>query len=524
MKKKLRVLLSILGVSTLAVMGAGCSAGDSIKTGIDQLFCKHEYSEFTVTKDATCYEEGEQERTCDKCGKVDKEEILTLDHTPTVLFGGKDATCTEVGYFPGVKCAVEDCGAVIQKPEKIPAHGHTPYAIESKAVSCFEDGYTEGVGCRICNEVIEGCEVIQAPNVHTWVETVLTPATCVEVGVSGGVKCSVCGYIGSGNTTLPLVAHNYSSGECTMCGGSESFYNVVSTGCETKAVSGEDIAVGRTYRIERGKSLVLYGLTSSGATASYDVIDGKLNYLGKTYNIFKYCYYDGFYYVRIPDGNLVIYDSLFAGSVNLFDGGNYYVSPNCGAVEVILPVESLAVSISSGNYENVLTEQENGLHTFTFAGVGDYVRSSAVALAKGETLVCDFSMQIDNMTSNNWFGVVFGDGTDSASYPNDRFGMRYYDWTAGRYMVGGEVLGYDGTKTISSIMPTDGQVYDYRIKLSYNQDGTYSYYLSRKHTDALVYSIVDSYLNFECPTPSSLMLCALNQAFTLTDLVFYKAV
>lgn len=528
MKKKLRVLLSILGVSTLAVMGAGCSTGDSIKTGIDQLFCKHEYSEFTVTKDATCYEEGEQERTCGKCGKVDKEEILTLDHTPTVLFGGKDATCTEVGYFPGVKCAVEDCGAVIQEPEEIPAHGHTPYTIESKAVSCFEDGYTEGVGCRVCNEVIEGCEVIQAPNAHAWKEVGMIAPTCLEEGKSGGSVCVGCGEVVN-STTLPVIDHTFENGACTVCGSSENLSRHVLAGYTTQSINADDSALGRVYKVAKDKEFAINGHRVSSTNFitswSYKVRNGKIVFADESeHDILSYFYKDGYYYVQMPDTALSVNYEPYGGYYELFAGGNYTVFADSDVVEVIFAEDKIQAIASTGEYNNVLVTQENGLQSYTYAGVGDYVRGGAVTLAKGEVLACDFTLAAGSLAENGWFGVVFGDGTDCTSYPGSNFGMRYYDMTACRYSVDGSVVTYDGEKKLSAIIPVDGSTYNYRIKLTYNYDGSYSYQLLRKVASSNVYTVIDEYLNFACPTPSSLMLTALNNPFTLTDLVFYKAV
>lgn len=92
-------------------------------------------------------------------------------HTNIVAIGEeKDATCTETGITAGEKCA--DCDGIITAQQTIPALGHD-YKVEST-----------------------------------------TPSTCTVQGTQTS-KCSRCEDVKTEN--LPLDAHTYENGECTVC-------------------------------------------------------------------------------------------------------------------------------------------------------------------------------------------------------------------------------------------------------------------------------------------------------------------
>ena len=43
--------------------------------------CKHEWSDWKVTKEPTCAEKGIQSHTCEKCDEREREYIDTIAHT-----------------------------------------------------------------------------------------------------------------------------------------------------------------------------------------------------------------------------------------------------------------------------------------------------------------------------------------------------------------------------------------------------------------------------------------------------------
>ena len=91
----------------------------------------HTWDKGTVTKEATCTEEGEMTFTCTQCGRSKAEKIAAKGHTE-VVDAAVPATCTESGLTEGKHCSV--CGVVLVAQEAVPAPGHS---------------YKDGV-CTVC--------------------------------------------------------------------------------------------------------------------------------------------------------------------------------------------------------------------------------------------------------------------------------------------------------------------------------------------------------------------------------------
>ncbi|MDE7076294.1 MAG: leucine-rich repeat domain-containing protein, partial [Clostridia bacterium] len=101
MRKKIFIVLLVLISAIACVFGiAGCnnkpdSNGDNQDTNNEQGSDGHvhEYGSWTVTKEATCSEEGSHERTCTKCDYTQIETISKKGHT-----FNKDNICTVCEY------------------------------------------------------------------------------------------------------------------------------------------------------------------------------------------------------------------------------------------------------------------------------------------------------------------------------------------------------------------------------------------------------------------------------------------
>ena len=114
-------------------------------------------------------------------------------------------TCTQYGCTTHT-CI--DCGYYYQD-SYVTATGHTEVIDAAVPVACAENGLTEGVHCSVCNAVLVPQEVILATG-HNWVEATegdhyLAP-TCTETGLAYMV-CSVCAEVGNGRE-LPALGHD----------------------------------------------------------------------------------------------------------------------------------------------------------------------------------------------------------------------------------------------------------------------------------------------------------------------------
>lgn len=118
--------------------------------------CKHEKTEWTETKKATCTEKGEKVEKCSACGaEIKKEEIPATGHDKGAWSETKKPTCTEKGE-KALKCTV--CNAVL-KTEEIPAAGHDKgkWVVTKKATKT-EKG-EKALKCTICGAVLKTEEI-----------------------------------------------------------------------------------------------------------------------------------------------------------------------------------------------------------------------------------------------------------------------------------------------------------------------------------------------------------------------------
>ena len=126
----------------------------------------HDWSDWTVTNEATCTAKGEKTRSCQRkgCNETQTEEIAAKGHTE-VIDPAVEPTCTKPGKTEGKHCSV--CNEVLVAQTEIPAKGHT-----WTAASC-----TAPRTCSVCGET-DG-----EPLGHDWGEwTVTAEATCTEKG------------------------------------------------------------------------------------------------------------------------------------------------------------------------------------------------------------------------------------------------------------------------------------------------------------------------------------------------------
>ena len=156
----------------------------------------------TVTKDATCLEDGLRTGPCKKCGETIEEVIPKLGHDLNKT-AAKAATCTEAGnieYYTCSRCekffSDEDGTTQITQAEiVVAAPGHQwadEYTVDKEA-TCTEAG-SESKHCTRCGESNpESVRTIEKLPHSYGAWTTTKEATCTEAG-SKELVCSACGY------------------------------------------------------------------------------------------------------------------------------------------------------------------------------------------------------------------------------------------------------------------------------------------------------------------------------------------
>ena len=162
--------------------------------------CKHTYSEWQTTKEATCTEAGEKTRTCSKCNEVETEPVAALDHDMGALITAKEPTCTEDGYAEHYHCA--RCGKdFAQNGTEIEASLPASHKLEpvAEVKSCSANGVAAHDHCTVCGKNFIGGvektddELKTLPVDHTLKSVAEVGATCTADGVAAHDHCTVCG-------------------------------------------------------------------------------------------------------------------------------------------------------------------------------------------------------------------------------------------------------------------------------------------------------------------------------------------
>ncbi len=183
----------------------------------------HSY-ESSVTKEATCSEEGVRTYTCVNGDDSYTEAIEKLPHTPKTAV--VPATCEDNG-IEFTYCEV--CDLILSEVTTIPAVEHSYSGAVTKEATCAEEGVTTYTCSNCGDSYTESIEKLP----HTPKE-ISVPATCTDNGIEF-TYCEVCDLILSEVTNIPSVEHSYTSAvtkeatcaeegvttyTCSNCGGS----------------------------------------------------------------------------------------------------------------------------------------------------------------------------------------------------------------------------------------------------------------------------------------------------------------
>ena len=156
----------------------------------------HKWGSSTVTKKATCTEDGEQEGVCSECGEKATEVIPATGHKwATKYTVDKAATCAEEG-IESIHCTV--CGSIREGSERTlekTAHSYGSWQVVT-AASCEQSGLRKKV-CKSCGDTVT--EEIPATG-HKWATeyTVDKKPTKTEEGIES-IHCTVCDAIKEGS-------------------------------------------------------------------------------------------------------------------------------------------------------------------------------------------------------------------------------------------------------------------------------------------------------------------------------------
>ena len=160
----------------------------------------HAWGDWEVVTAATEEAEGEESRTCAKCGETETRVIPELDHVHDLdLVEGTKATCTTSGTMDYYECSGCDAIYADENGEnqislgdlRIPATGHTAAdpvkeGEETLPTCSSVGGYNLYTRCETCGFVLNVERVILPidPEAHDWDDGVVTKeATETEAGI-----------------------------------------------------------------------------------------------------------------------------------------------------------------------------------------------------------------------------------------------------------------------------------------------------------------------------------------------------
>ena len=145
----------------------------------------HDWDRGTVTKEATCKEEGSVTYRCENCDETETVSIKKTAHNYKIM-EQKDATCTENGYSIS---ACQTCND--KKKEEIVAKGHSKGIRNKKTATCKAEGYTGDTYCRICKTLLEEGKILPKLE-HQWNDGTVTKRATYETAGELTSRCRKC--------------------------------------------------------------------------------------------------------------------------------------------------------------------------------------------------------------------------------------------------------------------------------------------------------------------------------------------
>ena len=178
--------IKLFGVVALAL-----TLGLAACSGKPKACDKHDWGEYSVVKAATCTEDGQEERTCKKCGEK-QTKTIKASHTWGDYVVKTEATCTAVGEKE------RECSVCHQKQKaEIPMADHTYGEWETVTEADCDNAGSRVHACTVCgHEETETVDALghdfkkdeQGAVVFNWT----VEPTCEKAGV-GTKHCERCG-------------------------------------------------------------------------------------------------------------------------------------------------------------------------------------------------------------------------------------------------------------------------------------------------------------------------------------------
>ena len=215
----------------------------------------HAWDSGTVTKEATCKEEGSVTYTCENCGETETVSTKKTKHDYREE-QRKNATCTENGYSISVCQTCND-----KKKEEIPATGHVKRTLNKKNSTCKAEGYTGDTYCRTCNTLLEEGKVLPKLE-HQWNDGTVTKRATYQTAGELIYRCRKCAakrIISIEKLAYPKVGTSY-----TISGNE---YKVSKPGAEVILVRTSKTTKNVTVPAQIYAQGITYKVTSIGAKA-----------------------------------------------------------------------------------------------------------------------------------------------------------------------------------------------------------------------------------------------------------------
>lgn len=176
---------------------------------------EHEWSDWTITKAATCTQDGQRARRCNAPGcsvGTETETIKATGHKWGATVPVKAATCTSTGTGTQT-CSVckttkeVTLGKLDHKYEVVSSATIDGFTYTTKAATCSKDGM-QVKKCSVCGDVVT--ETIKATGSHK-------PTAGTVKNNGNGTHTFTCSECGEKKT----LSHTYSNGVCTVCGAAD---------------------------------------------------------------------------------------------------------------------------------------------------------------------------------------------------------------------------------------------------------------------------------------------------------------